>query len=93
MSQRNAPEIAWDDGIDSGWTFESDIFEIGTLIRRMIYANDPITQQIEWPVPAPFDKIVGACQRSDPQARPTLDEISAMLDAIDDSESFVKNRP
>jgi hypothetical protein len=84
--QRNAPEIAWDDGIDSGWTVKLDIFEIGTLIRWMIYANAPRTKQIDWPVPAPFDKIADACQRADPQAQPTLDEISAMLDPIDDSE-------
>jgi len=84
--QRNAPEIAWDDGIDPGWTVESDIYDIGTLIRWMIYANAPITKRVEWPVPAPFDEIADAYQRTDPQARPTSDEISAMLDAIDDDE-------
>jgi hypothetical protein len=80
---RDAPEIACDDGIDSGWTEKSDIYDIGLFIQQMIYANAPISGQVEWPVPAPFDSIVAACKRSDPLARPTLDEISAMLEDIE----------
>jgi hypothetical protein len=80
--QRSAPEIAREDKLDSGWTVKSDIFDIGTCIKCMIYANIPMTRYVEWPVPAPFDAIVAACMRLTPSSRPTLDELQAMVEAI-----------
>lgn len=80
--QRGAPEIAREDRLDSGWTVKSDIFDIGTCIKCMIYANIPMTRHVEWLVPAPFSAIVEACMRPTPGSRPTLDELQAMVEGI-----------
>jgi hypothetical protein len=80
--QRGAPEIACEDRLDSGWTEKSDIFDIGTCIKCMIYTNIPVTSLVEWPVPEPFEAIVKACMRSSPGSRPTLDDLQAMAEAI-----------
>jgi serine/threonine protein kinase len=80
--QRGAPQIAREDRLDSGWMEKLDIFDIGTCIKCMIYANIPMTPFVEWPVPEPFDVIVKACMRPSPGSRPTLDELQAMVEAI-----------
>ena len=80
--QRTAPEIALK-GLDAGWTTKSDVYDIGHCIECMVYANAPITQQVEWPVPAPLDAIVNACTREAPGDRPTLEDLHAMVEAID----------
>ncbi len=49
----------------------------------MVYANAPFTLQVEWPVPAPLDAVIKACTREVPEDRPTLDELRAMLEAIE----------
>jgi hypothetical protein len=61
--QRAAPEIAFDGGLDSGWTTRSDIYDIGNCIKCMVYANAPITNQVEWPLPEPLQSIVNVCMR------------------------------
>ncbi|KAK3292864.1 kinase-like domain-containing protein [Chaetomium fimeti] len=80
--QRAAPEIAFDGGLDSGWTTRSDIYDIGNCIKCMVYANAPITNQVEWPVPQPLQGIVEACMRKSPDDRPTLLELREMVEAI-----------
>jgi len=80
--QHSAPEIACDDGTDSGWTKMSDIYDVGICIQCIIYANVPATTQVEWPVPPPFDTVVEACTRSVPEERPTVDELLRMVDGI-----------
>lgn len=81
--QRLAPEIDRRDVLDAGWSEKSDIFDMGTYIRCMIYANIPFTPEVEWPVPPPFDDIVEACVRRDPGQRPDLDELSRMVERIE----------
>ncbi len=81
-----ASEISREDTLDAGWTEKSDIFDLGILIQCMIYANIPLTAQVLWPVPPPFDKIVEACMRDAPEQRPSLDELRSMVDAIDAHE-------
>ncbi|AEO68438.1 ab076a82-6106-491f-8b61-0ba7eeb2d57e [Thermothielavioides terrestris] len=81
--QRAAPEIAFDGGVDnSGWTTRSDIYDIGNCIKCMVYANAPITNQVEWPVPEPLQAVVEACMRKSPDDRPTLLELRKMVEAI-----------
>ncbi|KAK4183564.1 kinase-like domain-containing protein [Podospora australis] len=81
--QRAAPEIAFDGGVeDSGWTTRSDIYDIGNCIKCMVYANAPITNQVEWPVPQPLRAVVEACMRKSPDDRPTLLELQKMVEAI-----------
>ena len=80
--QRSAPEIVRGDVLDAGWSEKSDIYDIGRIIRCMIYANVPFTAQVEWPVPPPFDVIVEACMRQDPVQRPSLDELLRMMEQI-----------
>jgi hypothetical protein len=82
--QRSAPEISREDTLDAGWTEKSDIYDIGVCIKCIIYANIPVTSQVEWPIPPPFDRIVEACLRKDPLERPTLDELEAMLEEIEE---------
>lgn len=77
--QRNAPEIAFEGGLDSGWTTKSDIYDIGNCIKCMVYANAPITNQVEWPVPPPLEAVVAACMRHVSAERPTLDELRIMV--------------
>lgn len=81
--QRAAPEITFDGGVeDSGWTTRSDIYDIGNCIKCMVYANAPITKQVEWPVPEPLQAVVEACMRKSPDDRPTLLELRKMVEAI-----------
>ncbi|KAJ0161338.1 hypothetical protein CTA2_6378 [Colletotrichum tanaceti] len=80
--QRAAPEVASDGGLDSGWTTHSDIYDIGNCIKCMVYANAPITKQVEWPVPRPLQAIVDACTRDMPEERPTLSELRQMVEAL-----------
>jgi hypothetical protein len=80
--QRAASEIAFDGGLDSGWTTRSDIYDIGNCIKCMVYANAPITNQVEWPVPEPLQSIVDACMRKVPDERPTLAELRQMAESI-----------
>ncbi|KAK4096656.1 hypothetical protein N658DRAFT_480234 [Parathielavia hyrcaniae] len=81
--QRAAAEIACDGGVDdSGWTARSDIHDIGNCIKCMVYANAPITNQVEWPVPEPLQSVVVACMRTSPDDRPTLLELRRMVEEI-----------
>ncbi|KAK4034538.1 hypothetical protein C8A01DRAFT_49077 [Parachaetomium inaequale] len=58
---RAAPEIAANGGLhDSGWSTKSDIYDIGNVVKSMIYANQPITFFVERPVPAPLQAVVDA---------------------------------
>ncbi|KAI0388728.1 kinase-like domain-containing protein [Xylariaceae sp. FL0594] len=81
--QRAAPEVALEGGVDdSGWTTRSDIYDIGDCIKGFVYANVPITNQVEWPVPEPLQAVVEACMRKSPDDRPTLLELRNMVEAI-----------
>jgi len=79
---RWAPEIVCDDGNDSGWTRKSDICDVGTCIQCLIYANVPVTRQVEWAVPAPFDGLVGMCKRSDPEGQPSAGQLLDLLEGM-----------
>lgn len=83
--QRTAPEITWEDRLDSNWTEKSDIYDIGVCIKCIIYANNPRTGQIlvDWPVPPPFEDVVKACMQPNPLDRPSLEELSLLVDAIE----------
>jgi hypothetical protein len=52
------------------------------VIKGFVYGNAPITPVVEWPVPPPLDAIVEACTRESAHARPTLEELFAMVDGI-----------
>jgi hypothetical protein len=80
--QRSAPEVASHGGLDSGWTTRSDVYDIGDCIKCMVYANAPITSQVEWPVPQPLQAIIDACMRQRADERPTLDELRVMVERI-----------
>jgi hypothetical protein len=88
--QHNAPEIPLEDTLDAGWTVKSDIYDVGVLIESMIYANCPLTAVVPWPVPPPFDRIVEACTCNAPEERPSLEELRAMVEAIDAGEGGAK---
>ena len=79
---RWAPELTHNRDLEAGWTEKSDIYDLGNCIKGFIYANAPITCQVEWPVPPPFDTVVEACMRTNPQERPTLDELSNLVEGI-----------
>lgn len=79
---RLAPEFSREPVLDAGWTEKSDIYDLGYLIKGMIYGNVPITNAVEWPVPPPLDAVVEACIRNRPEERPSLDELYAMVDKI-----------
>ncbi|KAK3376201.1 kinase-like domain-containing protein [Lasiosphaeria ovina] len=79
---RLAPEIPRRPVPGAGWTEKSDIYDLGMTIKGMIYGNTPITNLIEWNVPAPLDAVVAACLRVAPEDRPSLDEIYDMVKNI-----------
>ncbi|KAI9833232.1 MAG: hypothetical protein M1826_000145 [Phylliscum demangeonii] len=77
-----APEIMYNNGLEAGWTEKSDIYDLGVFIRHLIYGNNPINRQVKWPVPPPFDDFVAACTRAAPEDRPTLEQLSDIVDRI-----------
>jgi len=77
--RRDAPEILRNDSLDAGWSEASDIWDIGECIRYILYGNAPINDLVDWQIPAPFTEIVAACQRIDPQQRPSCAELGGML--------------
>jgi serine/threonine protein kinase len=79
---RLAPEVSREPVLDAGWTEKSDIYDLGYLIKGMVYGNVPITNAVEWPLPPPLDAVVEACTRNRPEERPSLDELYAMGDKI-----------
>ncbi|CDM35833.1 hypothetical protein DTO013E5_5355 [Penicillium roqueforti] len=80
---RLAPEVSREPVLDSGWTEKSDIYDLGYLIKGMIYGNVPFTNAVEWHVPAPLVAVVEACTRNRPEGRPGLYELHAMVDGIE----------
>ncbi|KAH6626619.1 hypothetical protein B0J18DRAFT_477397 [Chaetomium sp. MPI-SDFR-AT-0129] len=81
--QRVAPEVKWEVGLeDSGWSEKSDVYDVGGCIKGMVYANAPLTPQVEWPVPEPLDRVVEACMREVPGERPTVGELREMVEGI-----------
>jgi serine/threonine protein kinase len=80
---RLAPEVPRQPVLDAGWTEKSDIYDLGYVIKGMIYGNVPITNMLEWSVPHPLDTIVDACTRNTPEERPSLDELYAVVDKIE----------
>ncbi|EEH06852.1 conserved hypothetical protein [Histoplasma capsulatum G186AR] len=78
-----APEISHEPVLEAGWTEKSDIYDLGYVIKGMIYGNVPITHQVEWHVPEPLDAIVDACTHDVPEERPSLDDLYDMVNEID----------
>lgn len=58
---RLAPGISRQPILNAGWTEKSDIYDLGYVIKGMIYGNSPITNLVEWRVPPPLDAIVTSC--------------------------------
>ncbi|KAI9780938.1 MAG: hypothetical protein M1835_004380 [Candelina submexicana] len=79
---RLAPELSHQPFSDTGWTEKSDIYDLGHVIKGMVYGNAPITNLVEWLVPPPFSEIVEACTRELPADRPNLAELWVMVDRI-----------
>lgn len=67
----------------AGWTEKSDIYDLGITIKGMIYGNTPVTNVVEWHAPSPLDVIVASCTCVSPDDRPSLDEITDMVERID----------
>ncbi|KAL8825626.1 MAG: hypothetical protein Q9170_007721 [Blastenia crenularia] len=88
LGNRLAPELSRQPDLDdAGWTVKSDIYDLGQVIKGMLYGNAPITNLVEWPVPHPFYGVVGACTREMPDDRPNLAELRIMVDAIHVAQS------
>ncbi|KAJ5195420.1 uncharacterized protein N7498_008858 [Penicillium cinerascens] len=79
---RLAPEVSREPVLNAGWTEKSDVYDLGYLIKGMIYGNVPVTNAVEWPVPLPLTAVVETCTRNRPEDRASLDEIYAMVDNI-----------
>lgn len=79
---RQAPEVSRQPILDAGWSEKSDIYDLGNLIKGLVYGNFPIIECVEWYVPPPLDGIVEACTRTVPEERPSLDELYGMVERI-----------
>lgn len=77
---RLAPEISRQPILNAGWTEKSDIYDLGYVIKGMIYGNAPM---VEWPIPPPLDAIVTSCTHISPKERPSLDELFAMVSKME----------
>ena len=75
-----APEVSRLSTLQANWTKASDVYDLGVTIKGMVYGNAPITNLVEWKVPAPLDKIVEACTHVLSADRPSLDEIRNMVE-------------
>jgi serine/threonine protein kinase len=75
---RLEPEISKQPVLDAGWTEKSDIYDLGIVIKGMIYGNTPITNLVGWDVPGPLKPVVEACTRTSPADRPSLIELYDM---------------
>ena len=73
--------------LDAGWTQKSDIYDLGYLIKGMIYANAPITDSVHRDVPSPVDAVVKSCTCVSAEERPNLDDLYNMVDNIEISSS------
>jgi len=80
---RLAPEISRNPILEAGWTEKSDIYDLGYVIKGMIYGNTPITNLVEWDIPPPLNMIVESCVRVSAEERPSLDELYVMVDKIE----------
>lgn len=80
--KRKAPEISPRPILNAGWTEKLDIYDLGHIIKGMIYGNVPMTNQVEWYIPPPFDTIVAACTRDSPTEHPNLDDLYTMVSRI-----------
>jgi hypothetical protein len=79
---RLAPEISRKPILEAGWTKMSDIYDLGYVIKGMIYGNTPITTCVEWDIPPPLKTIVESCIRVSAEERPSLDDLYAMVEKI-----------
>ena len=79
----DAPEILPQLVLDSDFTEKTDIYDIGNVIKCMVYGDSPVTKVVEWKVPRPLQEIVEACQRESPAGRPTLNWLQEMVEDIE----------
>jgi len=63
------------------FTPASDVYCLGYVLWQLCYYNNPIDRFVlhDIPPPAPFDTIFEECMKDDPDQRPTLDKLRAML--------------
>ena len=80
---RLAPEISPYPVLQAGWTKKSDVYDLGYVVKGMLYCNTPRNYLVEWSVPAPLHAIVESCVRVPAQERPSLDELYAMVAQIE----------
>lgn len=82
---RQAPEVLRNSSLDAGWSPASDIWDLGNVIKGLLYGNAPINNFVEeeWEVPSPFADIVEACQRTDLMERASVEELLRMAGAIE----------
>jgi len=83
FTSHRAPELLiYDQPPEELFTPATDIYGLGMLLQRLIYANNPRTPYIHWPVLPPFDKIYEACTQERPEDRPSLAQVKSWLQAI-----------
>ncbi|KAJ5106746.1 hypothetical protein N7456_003421 [Penicillium angulare] len=80
---RLAPEVSKDFVLDAGWSEKSDLYDLGYLVKGMIYGNAPVTNAVQWNVPNALAAVVEACTRHEPGDRPGLDDVYAMVEKIE----------
>jgi serine/threonine protein kinase len=73
-----------DDDCGIRYTFETDIFALGSLLWEMCFMDRPPSRAVllDRPPPPPFRDIFLACTEVDPEDRPTLQALKGMYEAI-----------
>lgn len=76
---RLAPKISKEPVLNAGWSEKSDIYDLGYVIKGMIYNNAPITYLVEWDIPLPLKPVVETCTWMSSADRPSLIELYNMV--------------
>ena len=82
---RVAPEVSREPKVEGGrygWTEKSDIYDLGQVIRDMVYGTCPLTSVVERKIPLPLEEIVNSCTCAAPADRPSLEELHDMVSKI-----------
>ncbi|KAK2765570.1 hypothetical protein FQN54_008424 [Arachnomyces sp. PD_36] len=77
-----APEFPTAGPLPDEFTEKSDIYDIGDVIKYMVYCEPAITNVAQGKVPAPLQTIVEACQQVNPDLRPGLGSLQQMVENI-----------
>ncbi|KAG6859907.1 hypothetical protein C0995_002117 [Termitomyces sp. Mi166 len=81
-----APELqGFEDNVqphERPYTEKSDVYQFGILLTDFVLGNIPRTSWAQLEAPEPFGSVARACWAEDPDDRPSMQEVKAMLEGV-----------